>query len=189
MRLRYGMRLGRGLWVSGGFGIVFVYGLFWMLAAALATALAIGFLIVCAIAFVIKILSEHRKLRKKRENDVALFQRIATQQVKHVEFLSAGRTDPPALWGVYSIEPSYGPSYVKCGQHPGTLRKLWLENRCGTVRELMVLPDKPMAVALLELLQRGVCRVKSNAAQACTGFAANGMPIVRDIQTTTQGQF
>ncbi len=189
MRLRYGMRLGRGLWVSGGPGIFVVFGFVWMLAAAFVTTIMIGFVIVCAIVFVIKTLSEYRKLRKKREDDVALFQRIATQQVKHVEFLSAGRTDPPALWGVYSIEPSYGPSYVKCGQHPGTLRKLWLENRCGTVRELMVLPDKPMAVALLQLLQRGVCSVKSNAAKACTGFAANGMPIVRDVQTTTQGQF
>lgn len=182
MRLRYGMRLGRGLWVSGGFGIVVVYVLSWMLAFALATAITIGFLIVCAIGLVIQLLITKRELRKKHQDDVALFQRIAAQRVEQVQYQSTGRTDPPALWGVYSIEPSYGPSYVKCGQHPGTLRKLWLENRCGTVRELIVLPDKPMAVALLELLQRGVCNVKPNAARVCSGFATNGMPILRDIQ-------
>lgn len=181
------MRLGRGLWVGGGPGIFVVYGFIWMLAAALATTIMIGFLIACAIGFVIQSLIKKRRLRKKHQDDMALFQRIATQQVEHVEFLSTGRTDPPALWGVYSIEPSYGPSYVKCGQHPGTLRKLWLENRCGTVRELIVLPDKPMAVALLELLQRGVCIVKPNATRVCTGFAANGMPILRGVQPTTRG--
>lgn len=182
MRLRYGMRLGRGLWVSGGFGIAVVYVLSWMLAFALASAFMIGILIACAIGLVIQSLIKKRRLRKKHQDEVALFQRIAAQQVEHVEFLSTGRTDPPALWGVYLIEPSYGPPYAKCGQHPGTLRKLWLENRCGTVRELIVLPDKPMAVALLDLLQRGVCGIKPNAASVVSGFAANGMPILRSVQ-------
>ena len=182
MRFRYGMRLGRGLWVSGGFGIVVVYVLAWMLAVALATTIVIGFLIACAIGLATQLLINKKSLRKKHQDDVALFHRIAAHQVERVEVLNTGRTDPPALWGVYSIEPSYGSPYAKCGQHPRTLRKLWLENRGGTVRELIVLPDKPMAVALLDLLQRNVCRVKPNAASVVCGFAANDMPVLRSVQ-------
>lgn len=189
MRLRYGMRLGRGLWVSGGSGIFVVSVFIWMLAAALATTIMIGFVIVCAIGLIIRSVIEYRKSRKKHQDEMALFQRIVAQRVQHVEYLSTGRTDPPALWGVYLIEPSYGAHYTKCGQYPGALRKLWLENRCGAVRGLIVLPDKPMAVAFLELLQRGVCHVKPGAASAVSGFTANGMPILRNAQPKTRGQF
>ena len=182
MRLRYGMRLGRGLWVSGGPGIFVAAAFAWMLAAALATTIMIGFVIVFVVGMVIRLLIEKKRLRKKRQDDVALFQRIVAQRVQHVEYLSAVRTDPPALWGVYLIEPSNGPSYAKCGQYPGVLRKLWLENRCGAVRGLIVLPDKPMAVAFLELLQRGVCHVKPGATSVVSGFTANGMPILRNAQ-------
>ena len=69
MRLRYGMRLGRGLWVGGGPGIFVVYGFIWMLAAALATTIMIGFLIVFAIGFVIQLLIKKRRLRKRRQDD------------------------------------------------------------------------------------------------------------------------
>ena len=182
MRVRYGMRLGRGLWVGGGFGIFVVYVFSWMIAFALAGAIMIGLLIAYAIGLVIQSLIATRRLHKKLQDDVALFQRIAAKQVKHVEYLSTGRTSPPALWGVYCVEPSYGRPYAKCGQHPRTLRKLWIENRCGTVRELMVLPDKPMANALLDLLQRGVCAVKPSAASVVAGFATNGIPIFRNVQ-------
>lgn len=176
------MRLGRGLWVSGGPGIVAIYVLSWMLAVALATAVTIGLLIACAIGLVIQLLIKKKRLRKRHQDDVALFQRIAAHQVEHVEYFSLGRTDPPTLWGVYLIEPSYGSPYAKCGQHPGMLRKLWLENRRGTVHELMVLPDKPMAVALRDLVQRGVFRVKPNATSIVSGFAANDMPILQNAQ-------
>jgi hypothetical protein len=176
------MRLGRGLWVGGGFGIFIVYGLVWVFAAALATAIMVGFVIVCAIGFVIRLVIEYRKSQKKRQVDVALFQRITAQRVQHVEYLRMGRTEPPALWGVYLIEPSHGAHYAKCGQYPGELRKLWLENRCGVVRGLIVLPDKPMAVAFLELLQRGVCHLKPGVASIVGGFTANGMPILRNAQ-------
>ncbi len=179
MQLRYGMRLGHGLWVSGGPGIVAVYVFSWMLAFALGGAIAIGLLIACAIGLVIQSLLKRRRLHKKHKEDVALARRIAAQKVGCIEFLGNGRTNPPALWGVYMIEPSHGLPYATCGQHPAALRKLWLENRCGAVHELIVLPDKPMAIALLELLKRGVCSVKPAAAGVVSGFAANGMPILR----------
>jgi len=50
------MRLGRGLWVSGGSGIVLVYVFSWMLAAVLATALTIGFLSACVVGLAIQFL-------------------------------------------------------------------------------------------------------------------------------------
>lgn len=182
MRLRYGMRLGRGLWVSGGFGIVVAYGIVWLLAAALATTIMIGFAILCAIGMAIRLSVEYRHFRKQQQDDVALFQQIADRRVKHVEYLGKGRTDPPALWGVYSIEPSTGSPYACYGPHPSTLQKLWMENRCGSVRGLLVLPDKRMAIALLALLQRGVCSVRPNPANAVSGFAPTGMPILRNAQ-------
>lgn len=182
MRLRFGMRLGSGLWVSGGFGIILLYAFLWMMAVAFATTIFLGLLIACAILLLIKILIAKKSLHKRHQDDLALFQRIAAKRVQHVQYKSSGSTNPPGLWGIYAIEPSIGPSYVRYGQHPVTLRKLWLENRCGKVRELMVLPDKPMAVALLDLFQRGVCRVKPNATRVCIGFT-NSMPIHRDINS------
>lgn len=181
MNLRYGMRVGRGLWVSGGPGILVVYVLAWVLAFVLAGAIAIGLLLAGVIILVIQLLIKKNRLHKRHHEDVALAQRILAQKVGGIEFLGNGDTNPPSLWGVYMIEPSHGSHYVCCGQHPTALRRLWLENRCGSVRELIVLADKPMAVAFLELLRRGVCRVKP-AVGIVRGIAENGMPIFRDAK-------
>jgi hypothetical protein len=173
------MRLGPGLWVSGGFGIFLVYMLTWMIAISIGALVTIGLLAAWLIGAVILYTIKQRKAREKHEEDVALARRITAQKVERVEYLDGGRTIPPALWGVYMVEPSYGSPYTQCGQHPAALRKLWFENRCGTVRELMVLPDKPMANALLELLKRGVCNVKPTAAGIVRGFTASGKPILK----------
>jgi len=204
MSLRYGMRLGRGIGVSGGGGILIFYLFFWMLEFLVLSIIKVGVLIINASGWVIQSSIKERELRKKHQDDLALAQRIeaerqsefmqkheedvtlahriAAQRVNQVEYLRAGRTSPPALWGVYLIEPSCGPSYAKCGRHPNTLKKLWLENRQGTVHELLVLPDKPMAVAATDLLTRGVFIVKPDAVSIVSDFAANGMPILRCAQ-------
>lgn len=182
MRLRYGMRLGRGLWVSGGSGIFVAYGLAWLLAAAIATTFAIGILIICVIVLLAHMAIKKRALHKAHSDDVALARRIVAGRVGEITYLGADRTEPQALWGVYFIEPSCGRPYATCGEHPATLRKLWFENRCGKVHELLVLPDRPMANALLRLLQKGVCRVAPTATGIVDGFTAHGAPIVGSVQ-------
>lgn len=172
------MRLGRGLWVSGGIGIYLIYALTWIIAISIGAVFMIGLLAAWLTGTAIIFAINQRKSREKHKVDVALARRICAQRVGQIEYLDDGCTVPPALWGVYMVEPSYGSPYNQYGQHPATLRRLWLENRCGTVRELMVLPDKPMANALLDLLKRGVCNVKPTAAGIVRGFAANGKPIL-----------
>jgi hypothetical protein len=39
-----------------------------------------------------------------------------------------------------------------------------------------------MAVALLDLLQRGVCKIKPRATSVINGAVRNGMPILRNVQ-------
>jgi len=172
------MRLGRGLGVSGGGGILVIHLLFGVLQFSVVTIIKIGFHIVYASGWIIQSSIKKRELRQKHQSDVALANRIAAERVKHVEYLPAGRTDPPALWGVYLVQPSCGQSFAKFGRHPSTLRKLWLENRHGTVHELLLLTDKPMAEAATELLKNGVISVKPDAVSVVSGFAANGMPML-----------
>lgn len=182
MSLRYGMRLGRGLGVSGGGGILIIHLLFWVLQFSVVSIIRIGFYVAYLCGWVIQSSVKEKESRKKHQSDVALAHRIAAQRVQHVKYLPAGRTNPPALWGVYLIQPSCGQSYAKCGRHPSTLRKLWLENRKGAVHELLVLSDKAMGEAATELLKSGVISVKPDAVSIVCGFTANGMPVLQSVQ-------
>ncbi|MCX7175606.1 MAG: hypothetical protein NT159_17100 [Proteobacteria bacterium] len=204
MSLRYGIRLGRSVGMSGGGGVLVFYILSSLLEFSVVTIVKIGVAIIHASGWVIQSIVREREFRKKHqddlglarrieaerqsklkqlhEEDVALAHRISAQRVQQIEYLRGGHTSPPALWGVYLIEPSCGSSYAKCGRHPKILKELWLENRQGTVHELLILPDKPMAVAAVDLLTRGVFKPKSNAISIVGSFAANGMPILRRAQ-------
>ena len=181
MSLRYGMRLGRGIGVGGGGGILAFYIFFWILELSVVSIIKIGALLCNVSGWAIQSSLNKRTLGIKRQADLALAHRIAAQRVHQVEYLCAGRTNPPALWGVYLVEPSVGPSYAKCGPHPTTLKKVWLENRQGTVHELIVLPDKPMAVATVDLVTRGVFKIKPGAASIVSDFAQNGRPMLRCV--------
>ena len=178
MQLRYGMRLGRGLWVSGGFGIFVIYAIFWMLSIALGAAIFLGFLAVSAIGIAVQHVIDVKRRRTKNEKDVALAFDITKRGVEHVQFTGKGQTNPPALWGVYMVEPSHGSPYFQCGQYPAAIKQAWLENRYGTVRKLMIFPDKPMAETFLDLLKRGVCRVKPVSTGIISGFDKNDSPIL-----------
>ncbi|MFA6313158.1 MAG: hypothetical protein WCV99_03955 [Sterolibacterium sp.] len=170
------MRVGRNLGVSGGIGILFIHGFFWVLYVAVATIIRITLLVTCAIGVGIQASIKKRELNNKHLEHVALAQRIVSQRVEQIEYLPAGHTNPPALWGVYLIEPSCGSSYSKYGPHPSTLRKLWLENRRGTVHEVIVLHDKPMAAAAVDFLRSGIFKLNPGAKSVVSGFAPNGKP-------------
>jgi len=198
------MRLGRGIGVGGGGGILIFYIFFSVLEFLVVSIVKVGVLIFNASGLAIQSLLNKRMLQqqhqddlasarqieanrrsdfaKVHEKDVALAHRITAQLVHQVEYHGASRTSPPALWGVYLVEPSCGRSYANCGPHPKTLKKIWLENRHGTVHELLILRDKPMAVAAVDLLMRGVFKVKPDAESIVSDFAANGMPILRCVQ-------
>lgn len=177
MQLRYGMRLGRGLWVSGGFGVFMIYAIFWMLSIALGAAIFLGLLAVSAIGIGIQHVIKEKRRRTLHEKDVALACDVTKRGVKHVQFTGKGQTNPPALWGVYMVEPSHGSPYFQCGKYPAAIKQAWLENRYGTVRELMIFPDKPMAETFMGLLKRGVCRVKRASPGIISGFDKNDSPI------------
>jgi hypothetical protein len=172
------MRIGNGLWVSGGSGVAG----FWLLLSFFAVFFAILFTLVQLLASLIAEAAKHAAERKAKQEAKEQASRVMATAIplsQVVNPVSGSKVSVMRkLWGAYALVPAVGQTSILSGQYPQKLRRLVDENARGAVLLLGVFDDLSVAKAAADAVRSGAHQVDESNVLRIVGFRQDGSPIV-----------
>lgn len=176
----YGMRIGKGLWMGGGPGVLVL----WLLLWAIALPFALLYLLVSITASLISDAARSSAQRKAQQKAKEQASHVMASAIPLSELAyPTGRSKVSGrrkLWGAYALVPAIGQASILTGPYPQKLRRLVEDNARGAVLLLGVFDDISLAKAAADATLTGAHEVDESNVQRIVGFTEDGTPIANN---------